>query len=242
MNQRKPLSRKEVSPERDVGMGTYEQRKNTSANLRYPEPRQYNASTVRYTRSEFGTAARARQSSTKPSNMSDQDSVFISSGPNSPAKAIYEQRNSRSLNNLLDKENYQTAYMAGSSQVKAVILPQQIYSRPEIHRTTYQKTAYRTGKGDYSETSGMKMSGKRTAMTAGRVAARSGIMQSRVDGVQMEGPVGSSAPVQVTSEVDMTLERAMGLLQSDSSSSHWLVAAANFIQHECFQKIEARKR
>ncbi|XP_040201513.1 plakophilin-2 isoform X1 [Rana temporaria] len=242
INQRKPLSRKEVSPERIVGMGTYEQRKNTSASLRYPEHRQYNASTVRYSRSEFGTAARARQSTTKKSNMSDQDSVFMTSGPNSPAKAIYEQRNSRSLNNLLDKENYQASYMAGSSQVKAVIPPQQMYSRPEVQRTSYQKTVYRTGKGDYSGASGINMSGKRTTMTAGRVAAGSGIMQSRVDGVHMDGAVGSSAPVQVTSEVDMTLERAVGLLQSESSSSYWLVAAANFIQHECFQKIEARKR
>ncbi|CAI9557027.1 unnamed protein product [Staurois parvus] len=242
LNQRKPLSRKEVSPEREVGMGTYEQRKNTSASLRYPDHRQYNASTARYSRSEFGTAAKARQSTTRKSNMSDQDSVFMNSGPNSPAKAIYEQRNSRSLNNLLDKENYQTSYMAGSGQVKAVISPQQMYSRPEIHRATYQKTVYRTGRGDYSGVSGMNMSGKRTTMTAGRVAAGSGIVQDRVDGVQMEGPVGSSAPVQVTSEVDMTLERAVSVLQSDNSTSYWQVAAANFIQHECFQKIEARRR
>nr|DBA30358.1 TPA: hypothetical protein GDO54_006351 [Pyxicephalus adspersus] len=115
--QRKPLSRKEVSPERDGGVAMYEQRKNTAASLRYPEQRHYNASTYRYTRSEFGSAAKARQSTTRKSNMSDQDSVFMNSGPNSPAKGIYEQRNSRSLNNLLDKEIYQTSYTAGTNQV-----------------------------------------------------------------------------------------------------------------------------
>ncbi|XP_018411596.1 PREDICTED: plakophilin-2 isoform X2 [Nanorana parkeri] len=238
-NQRKPFARKEVSPEREVGMGIYEQRKNTAASLRYPEHRQYNMSTTRYSRSEFGTAAKARQSTTGRSNMSDQDSVF-NSGPNSPSKAIYQQRNSRSLNNLLDKENYQAAYMAGSSQVRAVIPPQQMYSRPEVHRATYQKTVYRTGRGEYSGATGMTMGGKRTTMTAGRVAAGP-IMQTQVDGVHAEGPVGSAA-IQVTSEVDMTLERAVSLLQSDSSSAYWLVTACNFIQHECFQKIEARRR
>lgn len=188
-NQRKPFSRKEVSPEREAGMGMYEQRKNTAVSLRFPEQRQYNASTVHYSRSEFGTAARPRQSTTKKSNMSDQDSVFMNSGPNSPNRVIYEQRNSRSLNNLLDKEIYQTSCMAGGSQVRAVIPQPQMYSRPEIYRTQ-QKTVYRTVKGDYSGASGMNMGGKRVTMTAGRVAAGSGMVQSQVDSVQMEGPVG----------------------------------------------------
>lgn len=235
LSQRKPLARKEVSPEREAGMGMYEQRKTTAASLRYPEHRQYN-STTRYTRSEFGTAAKTRQSTIRKSNMSDQDSVFMNSGPNSPAKAIYEQRNSRSLNNLLDREHYQTAYVAGSGQVRPVITQQQMYSRPEVHRSSYQKTVYRTGRADYSGASA-----KRGTMTAGRVAAGP-IMQTHVDVVHVDGPVGSSAPAQVTSEVDMTLERAVSLLQSDSSTQYWLVTACNFIQHECFQKIEARRR
>ncbi|XP_072255055.1 plakophilin-2-like [Pyxicephalus adspersus] len=188
--QRKPLSRKEVSPERDGGVAMYEQRKNTAASLRYPEQRHYNASTYRYTRSEFGSAAKARQSTTRKSNMSDQDSVFMNSGPNSPAKGIYEQRNSRSLNNLLDKEIYQTSYTAGTNQVRAAIPPQQMYSRPEIHRATFQKTVYRSGRGEYSGASGMTMGGKRGTMTAGRVAAGSGIVQSQIDGVHVAGPVG----------------------------------------------------
>lgn len=190
LNQSKPLSRKEVSPEREAGMGMYEQRKYTTSNMRYPEQRQYQVSNARYSRSEFGTTSRARQSTTKKSNMSDQDSVFMTSGPNSPAKGIYDQRNSRSLNNLLDKENYQTAYMTGSSQARAVASPQQMYSRPETHRATYQKTVYRTGKLDYSGASGLNMGSKRATMTAGRIAAGSGFVQSHVDGVQIEGPVG----------------------------------------------------
>lgn len=188
-NQRKPLARKEVSPEHEGGMGIYEQRKNTAASLRYPESRQYNMATTRYTRSEFGTAAKARQSTTRKSNMSDQDSVFMTSGPNSPARVNYEQRSSRSLNNLLDKEHYQTAYMAGSGQVRAAIPQQQVYSRPEVQRATYQKTVYRTGRANYCGTSALSLGGKRGTMTAGRVAAGPNA-QTHVDSVHVEGPVG----------------------------------------------------
>ncbi|XP_068133753.1 plakophilin-2 [Hyperolius riggenbachi] len=244
--QRKPYARKEISPERDAGMGTYDQRRATAMSLRYPEQRQYNVSTAHYSRSEFGTAARARQSTVKRSNMSDQDSVFMQSVPTSPVRPTYQQRHSRSLNNLLDKENYQTAHVAGAGQVKAVIVPQQMSNRSTAHRSGYQQTTYRTmttGR-EYSGVNGIDVGGKRATMTAATAsaaaAAGSANMQSQVDGVRVEGQVVNTAVNM--SEVEMTLERAISILKTDSSSAYWQAAAASFIQHECFQKVEARKR
>lgn len=40
----------------------------------------------------------------------------------------------------------------------------------------------------------------------------------------------------------MTLERAVSMLDADHTPLPRIPAAATFIQHECFQKSEARKR
>lgn len=40
----------------------------------------------------------------------------------------------------------------------------------------------------------------------------------------------------------MTLERAVSMLDADHTPPARISAAATFIQHECFQKSEARKR
>ncbi|XP_063785198.1 plakophilin-2 [Pseudophryne corroboree] len=234
-SQGRTLVRKDISPERVAGSAAYEQRKRT---LRHSELRQYSVAPIRYSHSEFGTAARARQSTVKKSNQSDQDSVF-QSVPTSPVRPIYQQRNSRSLNNLLEKENYQTGAAAG--QVITRIQPQM------SNRAGYQQTIQRTTVSgrEYFQSphtaGGIDLGGKTGTLTAGMAAATgSANMQIQHDGGRLESHVGNTATM--TSEVDMTLERAVSLLQNESTSPYLLTAAASFIQHECFQKMEARRR
>ncbi|XP_058139025.1 plakophilin-2 isoform X2 [Dasypus novemcinctus] len=72
---------------------------------------------------------------------------------------------------------------------------------------------------------------RRTRVTAGQVAA----VGSRTLLPETGGPALGSA------EVELTLERAVSLLDADRTPPR-TCAAATFIQHECFQKAEARRR
>ncbi|XP_040291677.1 plakophilin-2 isoform X1 [Bufo bufo] len=236
--QRKPIVRRDISPERQEAlMSAYEKRKNTTAaSLHYAGPRQSNMSTIQYSRSEFGHGTRPRQSTVKKSTLSDQDSVFISSVPNSPAGPYYQKRNSQSMDDLLEKRHYQTQAVGAGSQVRS----QQISNRFDTHHTN---TKYTTHRKEYiqspSGASGIDMSGKRSAMTAAMAAMTTSGNVTQRDAVHLDTPVGAA---QMTSEVQMTLERAVSLLQNSTTSAHWLTAAASYIQHECFQKAESRKK
>ncbi|XP_075066602.1 plakophilin-2 [Mixophyes fleayi] len=233
-NQSRPLVRMDISPEREAGMGTSEQRRSAGSTGRYSEYRQhYTTPTKYYSRSEFGTTARTRISTVKRSNQSDQDSVFHIL-PISPTRPVYRQQ-SRSLEEL-----YQTGAAAG--QVRTIVHPQMVNNKSGFQHTSHNYTL--TGKKYFvspSGASGIDIGGTRAPITAGMAAVTgSANMQTRHDGGRIGAQVGNPAPVM--SEVDMTLERAVSLLQSETSSVYWLTAAASFIQHECFQKLEARRQ
>ncbi|XP_069821947.1 plakophilin-2 [Dendropsophus ebraccatus] len=231
--QRRPLVRRDISPERQEAlMSSYDQRRNiTAASLRYPESRGVNMSTIRYSRSEFGQATRPRQSTVKKSTQSDQDSVFINSVPTSPSRPYYQPRNSQSMDNLLDKRHYQPQAAGAAPQGRS-----QMGNRFESHQSNTRYTIYRKEPiQSPPAVSGIDMGVRRATMTAA-MAAASGNVQ--LDGGQLDA-VGAGAG---TSEVPMTLEKAVGLLQNDSTSAFWLTSAASYIQHECFQKAESRKK
>ncbi|KAM3925961.1 plakophilin-2 [Leptodactylus fuscus] len=237
--QRRPLVRRDISPERqEAAMGGYEQWRNTSASLRYAVSRPVNASTVRYSRSEYNQGTRPRQSTVKKSTHSDQDSVFINSVPTSPARPYYQQRNSHSMDNLLEKKHYQTQSAGAVGQGRS-----QMSNRFDTHQTTAKYSTYRK---EYiqspSAASGFDLGGKRATMTAGMMAAaNSGNIIERDSGNAV-GSAAVTSEAQMTSEVQMTLERAVSLLQNDNTTAYWLTAAASYIQHECFQKSESRKK
>ncbi|XP_077123006.1 plakophilin-2 [Ranitomeya variabilis] len=237
--QRRPIGRKDMSPQRqETAMAAYEQRKNaTMANLKYRESRPNNMSTIQYSRSEFGQGTRPRQSTVKKSTQSDQDSVFINSVPTSPARPYYQSRNSQSMDNLLEKRHYQTQASSGPvGQGRSQGTSNRINGYQSNARyMTYQKEYIQSP----SAASGMDIGGKRAMMTAAMAASASGVNMTQNDGRHVETAVGA-APV--ASEMPMTLERAVGLLQANGTSASSLTAAASYIQHECFQKAESRKK
>ncbi|ELK27170.1 Plakophilin-2 [Myotis davidii] len=74
----------------------------------------------------------------------------------------------------------------------------------------------------------------RTHLTAGQVAAGGGT-------VLAERTVFTDAQLR-NADLEMTLERAVSMLDADHTPPARISVAATFIQHECFQKSEARKR
>ncbi|XP_016056921.1 PREDICTED: plakophilin-2 [Miniopterus natalensis] len=73
--------------------------------------------------------------------------------------------------------------------------------------------------------------GRRAHVTAGQVAAgESGTLLAERD-AQLRN-----------ADMEMTLERAVSMLDADHTPPARISMAATFIQHECFQKSEARKR
>lgn len=74
----------------------------------------------------------------------------------------------------------------------------------------------------------------RTHLTAGQLAAVGSANLGQDRSTFADALLGSS-------DVEMTLERAVGLLEADLAAPR-VAAAATFIQHECFQKAEARRR
>ncbi|KAM8974153.1 plakophilin-2 isoform 2-T2 [Pelodytes ibericus] len=245
---RRPMVRREVSPERAADVTAHDFRSNVGTPSRYGENKHYAAS--RYARSDiigvsrYGMASKPRQSVAHKTYQMENDSVFGSSAPNSPGYQLYQQsRNSRSMTNLLENDMYQMQ-VGKVGQVRPLPQAVSFSNKGQTMRSKwYQSTVRSTVNGRESGAGvGVDVGGRKVAMTAGMTAGMaaaggSGMMQR--DGSHVETRVGS-APV--ISEVDMTLERAIGLLQDDASSSYWITAAASFIQHECFQKAEARRR
>ncbi|MEE6477482.1 hypothetical protein FKM82_011531 [Ascaphus truei] len=249
---RRPLMRLEISPERGIETVACEYRSNVGTSPRYQENKGYVVTSPRYARSDitsfnrYGTTNKARQSIAQKFYQvgSNHNSVFMSSLPTSPAGHLYHQsRNSRSMNNLFEKENYQIQPSA-VGQVRSMMPPQM--NRGSSSRSRWQQSTYRsgaTGRESFQSTavgSGFDSSGKKITMTAGTAAGGgSGIAQDEREGAQWNSQVGNASR---TSEVEMTMERAVNMLESDNASSGWVTTAASFIQHECFQKAEARRR
>ncbi|CAN2390295.1 Armadillo/beta-catenin-like repeat [Pristimantis euphronides] len=218
-------------------MGTYGQRKtNAGTLLRYQDSRPINMSTMQYSsRSEYGQGTTPLRSNFRKSTHSDHDSVFLNGGPISPTR-VYQIKSSRSVDDLMDKKQYQ---IQPSGAAAGQVQNQRISNRINTYRTNTEYH-YREKYGrSTSATGGTYMGGKRGATMTSAMAAAGGGNLTEHDIVLVSAPVGS-APMQ--SEVEMSLERAVSLLLNNTTSAHWLTAAASYIQHECFQKADARKR
>ncbi|KAM4748695.1 plakophilin-2 [Rhinophrynus dorsalis] len=247
---RRPTLRRDISPDRE-GEVTIHDFRNMMGSPRYEEGKQYGTMATRYARSDIvglnrqATASKARQSiSQRFYRDSVPDSVFLNSVPTSPAERLYSQsRNSRSMTNLLERDLYQTQASA-VGQVRPIMQPQVSSNKVQTLRSKWNQSTVRSTAPvresfmSASAGGGIDIGGKKMPMTAGTATvSASTILQGHREGTRMESQIGN---VQSMSEVDMTLERAVSLLQNESS--YWIATAASFIQHECYQKAEARRQ
>ncbi|KAG8512276.1 Plakophilin-2 [Galemys pyrenaicus] len=223
---RQPLRRLEVSPDSSPERARYahslcEQPRcaQRGPSLRVPDARQTLMMPPRYARSDAAglgfssTTTRARDSYHVQTRLgSTTDWVFDGPRPGT----------SHSLSNLLEKENYATGRMP-----------------PQLHRgtrTSWRQSSFHSARSAREAGPSVVVdSGRRAHMTAGQVAAV-GAGTAPLDRTGLpDTPLGSA-------DMEMTLERAVGMLDADHTPPARICAAATFIQHECFQKAEARKR
>ncbi|XP_072510440.1 plakophilin-2 [Notamacropus eugenii] len=248
-SQRQPLKRLEISPGSSPERANYAhsdyyyiQKNQVGHNLRPHESRR---STVlmppRYAHSEIvelnrrGTMSRQRHYDTYHRQYqygSVSDTVF-DSFPASPAVLTYPRpRTSRSMGNLLEKENYLTSGLT-SGQVRPLVNIQQSFQNKQSSHSTWHQSSFRSTQRDVLPSVSVGTSGKQTHMTIGQAATAGGgnLLTERT--ALSDSQVGYE---------EMTLEHAVSLLDSDNTLASRIQAAATFIQHECFQKSEARKR
>ncbi|XP_019400195.1 PREDICTED: plakophilin-2 isoform X2 [Crocodylus porosus] len=167
------------------------------------------------------------------------------SPPTSPAAPLYQRDgNSHSMTNLLEKENYLTLGSA-TGQVRSSIASQtasqnRLSLRSSWHQSTARsaQTTRDVSKPTSVPTGAAETDGRRMALTAAVAAAGTGFLQTErvaTTGSQLRSP-----------EREMTMEHAINILNNENTSSpsslSRILAAITFIQHECFQKAEARRR
>ncbi|XP_074050848.1 plakophilin-2 isoform X2 [Macrotis lagotis] len=243
-SQRQPLRRLEISPESSSERVNYTHsdyhyilKKQTGHNLRPHESRR---STVlmppRYAHSEIvefnhpSTMNRQRLYDTYHRQCqygSISDTVFDS------FSASPRPRTSRSMGNLLEKENYLTSGFA-SGQIRPLMSLQQGRQNKQSVQSTWHQSAFHTQR-DVLPCVGVGTSGKQAHMTIGQAAITRGGNFITERTAFSDSQVGHE-------DVEMTLEHAVRILDSDSTLVSRIQAAATFIQHECFQKSEARKK
>ncbi|XP_061494729.1 plakophilin-2 [Rhineura floridana] len=248
-SQRQPLKRLEVSPNGSPDKLAYFQNDflyNRGLTLRHGESKRSSIMPPRYARSEIlgytshNTPSRGytmqRQFHIAPVNDTLVDSV-----PNSPRGPIYQRiGNSRSMNNLLEKECY-LASGSAMGQVRTPIASQiglqhRQSLRSSWNQSTFRSQSTREASQPASITSATtEAAGKRMAMTAAMAAAAGGGL------LQQERITASSSQVG-NPEGEMTLERAVNILQTENALSPRVLAAVVFIQHESFQRAEARRK
>ncbi|XP_008071928.2 plakophilin-2 [Carlito syrichta] len=248
---RQPLRRLEISPDSSPERAhyahseyQYSQRSQAGPTLRHQESRRATLlMPPRYARSEIvglshGVAAsRQRHYDTyhrRYQYESVNDSVFDGVPANPPVLTYPRPGTSHSMGNLLEKENYLTTGPA-AGQVRPLVplqpVTQNRASRSSWHQSSFHSTRTLREGGP----SVVDSSGRRTHMTIGQVAAgASGNMLSERS-TFTDSQLGNA-------DMEMTLERAVSLLDADHTPPSRISAAATFIQHECFQKSEARKR
>ncbi|XP_067392193.1 plakophilin-2 [Emydura macquarii macquarii] len=251
-SQRQPLKRLEVSPQKDPEKLAYvysdfhyTRGNQVGFTPRLGDSRRSNViDPPRYARSEIvghsnrDSSIREHIYRTRFHRESINDTVF-DSAPASPNSAIPPQAgNSCSMNTLLEKENYLTAGSA-VGQVRSPVASQLGFQNRQALRSSWHQSTFRSMQptreisvtGATAETGG-----KRMAMTAAMAAAaENGPLRTEkvvFSGAQLGNP-----------EEEMTLERAVNILDTEKASSlPMILAAVTFIQHECFQKAEARRK
>ncbi|RMC02856.1 hypothetical protein DUI87_20048 [Hirundo rustica rustica] len=253
--QRQPLKRLEVSPQRNLERLAYASKDfhydggiSAGFTMRHGDglrtsgtvpPRYAYSEIVGYTLHDSMHRGRSfkRQSRVGAVNDAVPDGVYLS-----PTVPRYRQPGtSRSMTNLLEKENY-LASESAMGQVRSPTASRLSQNRQSVRSSFYQ-TAFRNTqtRRDHSQTASIasvtaETDGKRMPVTAAVAAAgRNGFLKSEqvtLNGSQHRSP-----------EMEMTLERAVNILKSENTqSTPRILAAVTFIQHECFQKADARRK
>uniref|UniRef100_A0A8B9PSH2 Plakophilin-2 n=1 Tax=Apteryx owenii TaxID=8824 RepID=A0A8B9PSH2_APTOW len=255
-SQRQPLKRLEISPQRGPERLAYvsndfhyDRGIQAGFSMRHGDSRRSNMTVPpRYARSEIigytlqDSVNRGRSFKRQSHMGAANDTVFDGVLP-SPTVPLYQQvGNSRSMTNLLEKENYLTSGSA-TGQVKSPVASYIGSQNRQSLRSCWNQTTFRStqtrreASNQASITSvAAETDGKRMPLTAAMAAAgRNGLLQSEqvtINGTQLGSPEG-----------EMTLEHAVSILKSENTqSSSRVLAAVTFIQHECFQKAEARRK
>ncbi|KAK4829856.1 hypothetical protein QYF61_007127 [Mycteria americana] len=254
--QRQPLKRLEVSPQRGperlayVSNGFhYDGGISTGFSMRHGDSRRSSGTVPpRYARSEIvgytlRDSVNRGRSFKRPSQMGSINDAVLDGVYPSPTVPLYHQAaNSRSMTNLLEKENYLTSGSA-MGQVRSPVPSRLGSQNRQSLRSSWYQTAFRSTqtRREASQPASVtsvaaETDGKRMPLTAAVAAAgRNGFLQSAqvtINGSQLGSPEG-----------EMTLEHAVSILKSENTqSTPRILAAVTYIQHECFQKADARRK
>ncbi|XP_027789980.2 plakophilin-2 [Marmota flaviventris] len=159
------------------------------------------------------------------------DTVF-DSVPVNPSVLTYPRPGtSHSMGNLLEKENY-----LNSGQMRPLV-PLQPVTQNRAARSSWHQSSFHSTRTlrEAGPSVTVDSGGRRTHMTVGQVAAAGSGNVLVERSTVLDSQLGNA-------DVEMTLERAVSMLDADHTPPARISAAATFIQHECFQKAEARKR
>ncbi|ELV10923.1 Plakophilin-2 [Tupaia chinensis] len=156
--------------------------------------------------------------------------------PVNPALLTYPRPGtSHSMGNLLEKENYMSSGPV-AGQVRPLVPLQPVSQNRAARASWHQSSFHSTCTMREAGPSGTLDAGARRAhMTVGQVAAGASGNLLVERNAFADSQLGNA-------DMEMTLERAVNLLDADHTPLTRISAAATFIQHECFQKSEARKR
>ncbi|XP_053412908.1 plakophilin-2 [Nycticebus coucang] len=249
---RQPLRRLEISPDSSPERALhflsdyqYSQRSQAGHALRHQDSRRATLlMPPRYARSEIvgfshgNAASRQRHYDTYHRQYqygSVSDTVF-DSVPANPAVLTYPRPGtSHSMGNLLEKENYLISEPA-SGQVRP-LMPLQPAAQNRAARSSWHQSSFHSTRTlrEAGPSVAVDSSGRRAYMTVAQAAAGGGGNLLSERGVFTDSQLGNA-------DTEMTLERAVNMLDVDHTQLSRVSAAATFIQHECFQKSEARKR
>uniref|UniRef100_A0A452T6K8 Plakophilin 2 n=1 Tax=Ursus maritimus TaxID=29073 RepID=A0A452T6K8_URSMA len=248
---RQPLRRLEISPDSSPERLHYShsdyqygQRSQAGHTLRHQDSRR---STLllppRYARSEIvgfshsGGMSRHRHYDTYHRQYqygSVNDTVFDNASVNPVVLTYPRPGTSHSMGNLLEKENCLTSGPAPGHM--RPLVPLQTVSQNRAAQSWHQ-SSFRSARmvREAGPSVTVDAGGRRTHMTVGQVAAGGSGNLLLERSTFTDSQLGNA-------DMEMTLERAVSMLDADHTPPPRISAAATFIQHECFQKSEARKR
>ncbi|XP_039617598.1 plakophilin-2 [Polypterus senegalus] len=187
---------------------------------------------------KYRTPARVQCSSNRRQQYTNQmqldDNVFLDSAPNSPARGPSQRvTTSRSLTNILNMDT------TGAALQQSQMLKNSVYSQRGRQSQRYSWRQRGTTRDHMQENvlygsrppsaTSVRIGGNFTGMTPAILAHREGYTVQN----QMKQESLKNEPV------DLTLDRAVNLLST--GNTEWQIAAASFIQHECFVNKEAKR-
>ncbi|XP_077026610.1 plakophilin-2 isoform X1 [Tamandua tetradactyla] len=163
------------------------------------------------------------------------DSVFDGVSVNPVVFTYPRPGTSHSMGNLLEKENYLASGPA-AGQVRPLVPLQPVTQNRALKSSWHQSSFHSTRTlKEAGPSVAVDAGGRRSHLTVGQVAAggSGNLLTERI--AFTDSQLGNA-------DLEMTLERAVSMLDADHTPLPRISAAATFIQHECFQKSEARKR